>query len=198
VDFNISPLVSDLLKQSSARHDHLCPRQVLGVRMGLVGLLALGIEPPVSKKTALVIVETDGCFADGIEVATGAVVGHRTLRVNDQGKIAATFASVETGKAVRVSPTPGVRERAVGYAPQIKARYYAQLRGYQLMPAAELFVIREVVLQPSLEELLSKPNVRVECAQCGEEIVNERQVVVDGALLCRACAGQGYYYCERA
>jgi len=197
VDFSISPLVSDLLKQSSARHNHLCPRQVLGVRMGLAGLAALGIESPVSKKTALVIVETDGCFADGIEIATGAVVGHRTLRVNDLGKIAATFANVETGKAIRVSPVSGVRERAAGYAPQIKARYYAQLRGYQGMPEAELFSFREVVLQPSLEELLSKPNVRVECAQCGEEIINERQVVVAGEVLCLACAGQGYY-CARA
>ena len=31
----------ELLKLSSSRHDHLCPRQVLGVRMGLAGLKAI-------------------------------------------------------------------------------------------------------------------------------------------------------------
>jgi formylmethanofuran dehydrogenase subunit E len=58
--------------------------------MGLAGLARTGIETPVSKPTGLVIVETDGCFVDGIEVATGAAIGHRTLRVVDMGKIAHT------------------------------------------------------------------------------------------------------------
>jgi hypothetical protein len=59
--------------------------------MGLSGLKALGLEAPVTSKTALIIIETGGCFADGIRAATGATVGHRTLRVEDLGKIAATF-----------------------------------------------------------------------------------------------------------
>ena len=42
----------------------------------------------------LIIVETDGCFVDGIEVSTGVTVGHRSLRVVDLGKIAATFVSL--------------------------------------------------------------------------------------------------------
>jgi formylmethanofuran dehydrogenase subunit E len=28
---------------------------------------------------------------------------------------------------------------------------------------------------------------------CGEEIINEREVVRDGNVLCKACAGQSYY-----
>ena len=71
----------------SSRHDHLCPRQVLGVRMGLAGLEAIGLEAPMPHKAALVFIETDGCFADGIEVATGASVGHRTLKIVDTGKM---------------------------------------------------------------------------------------------------------------
>jgi formylmethanofuran dehydrogenase subunit E len=79
-----------LLEKSASDHTHLCPRQVLGVRMGLAGLTALEVKAPVTPRTALVIIETAGCFADGIRVATGATVGHRTLRVEDLGKIAAT------------------------------------------------------------------------------------------------------------
>jgi formylmethanofuran dehydrogenase subunit E len=184
---------SELLKLSSARHDHLCPRQVLGVRMGLAGMKAIGLEVPIQKKSALVIIETDGCFADGVEVATGATVGHRTLRIVDLGKIAATFANVKSGYTVRLAPRLDVRQRALEYAPDVKKKYYAQLKGYQVMPEVELFTFREVLLAPSLQLLISRPGLRAKCSCCGEEIINERQVSVDGKFLCRTCAGGSYY-----
>ena len=189
----MSLCIPDLLKQSSERHDHLCPRQVLGVRIGLAGLAALELEAPVKKTTALIIIESDGCFADGIEVATGATIGHRTLRVNDFGKIAATFADVGTGLAVRISPALDARGRALTYAPDEPRRYFAQLQGYQVMPDSELLRIQEVTLCPTLDELISKPLARVTCDYCGEEIINEREVVQDGIKLCRTCANDGYY-----
>ena len=161
--------------------------------MGLAGLTALGLEAPVSKQTALVIVETDGCFADGIEVATAATIGHRTLRVNDFGKIAATFADVKSGRTIRLSPAADARQSACMYAPTEERHYFAQLQGYQLMPDKELFRFQEVTLDPPLEYLLSKPSVRVKCDLCGEEIINERQVQSGDLMLCRTCAQQGYY-----
>jgi formylmethanofuran dehydrogenase subunit E len=185
--------IHDLLKLSSTRHDHLCPRQVLGVRMGLAGLAAIGLDAPMPHKAALVILETDGCFADGVEVASGATVGHRTLRVADQGKVAAVFANVKTGSAIRLAPRLDVRMRALEYAPGIKDKYYAQLKGYQIMPEKELFTFQAVMLEPTLERLLSRPGLRAKCTHCGEEIINERQVRVEGKVLCRHCAGQGYY-----
>jgi len=185
--------LSNLLKQSSARHDHLCPRQVLGVRMGLAGLAAIGLEAPMPHKAALVIIETDGCFADGIEVATGATVGHRMLRVKDFGKIAAIFANIQTGQAVRLAPQLGVRKRARLYAPEVKTRYYAQLKGYRLMPENELFSFEEVLLEPPLGTIISRPGLRSKCDRCGEEIINARQVTVGKETLCAVCAGAGYY-----
>ena len=190
--------LSNLLELSSSRHTHLCPRQVLGVRMGLAGLDVLGVKAPVTKLTALVIIETDSCFADGIEVSTGATVGHRTLRVNDMGKIAATFVNVKTGHAVRISPALDVRQRAPIYAPHEKRHYFAQLEGYQVMPEQELFRFQEVILQPSLSAILSKPGMLVKCNNCGEEIINEREVYSNGATLCRTCASQGYYLSKPA
>jgi formylmethanofuran dehydrogenase subunit E len=185
--------ITDLLEQSAARHDHLCPRQVLGVRIGLAGLAALGLEAPVNKSTALIILESDGCFADGVEVATGARIGHRTLRVNDLGKMAATFADVKTGRVLRISPGLDVRDRAWLYAPGETRHYFAQLLGYQVMPEAELLRFQEVRLHPTLEELISQPLARVLCERCGEEIFNEREVKVNGTILCRTCAQEGYY-----
>ncbi len=185
--------LQELLQRSSARHSHLCPRQVLGVRMGLAGLRMLALQAPLTKHTGLVIVETDGCFADGVEAATGAAVGHRTLRVNDLGKIAATFADIITGRTIRLSVRQGAREQARLYAPDEERHYFAQLRGYQLMPDEELFAMQEVVLEPSLATLISRPGVRVVCELCGEEVINDRQVERDGMTLCRTCAYGSYY-----
>lgn len=182
-----------ILQLSAQRHNHLCPRQVLGARMGLAGAAALGLEIPRQDKRLLIIVETDGCFADGVEVATGCTMGHRTLRMADYGKVAATFADVKTGKTVRVVPRLDVRERAYAYAPDEPRHYFAQLRAYQIMPEAELLSIQPVQLTPSIKALVSRAGVRVNCVACGEEIINEREVVVEGRIYCRACAGPSYY-----
>ncbi|MCS7040638.1 MAG: FmdE family protein, partial [Caldilineales bacterium] len=185
--------IASLLEASSRRHSHLCPRQVLGARIGLAGAAALGLEVPRRDKRLLVIVETDGCFVSGIEVATGVAVHHRTLRVEDYGKVAATFVDVETGRAVRVSPRLDVREKARLYAPAEKRRYFAQLKAYQIMPDEELLALQEVTLNAPVASLVSRPGIRVNCALCGEEIINEREIRQNGLCLCRTCAGEGYY-----
>lgn len=182
-----------ILEISTARHSHLCPRQILGARIGLAGGAALGLELPPSDKRLLIILETDGCFADGVEVATGCTVGHRTLRVEDYGKIAATFIDVKSGAAVRIAPRLDVRDRAYAYAPSEPRHYFAQLQAYQIMPDAELLTMQPVTLTTPIEAIVSRPGVRVNCDQCGEEIINEREVVSGSQRLCRACAGQGYY-----
>jgi len=189
----MNPELQQLLKRSAERHSHLCPRQVLGVRIGIAGMTALGIESPISKQSGLVIVETDGCFVDGIEVATGATVGHRTLRVGDYGKIAATFVGAPSGRAVRLWPRAEAREQAGRYARDALDPYEAQVKGYQRMPDAELFHQEYVVLTRSVEALISQPEIRVSCDVCGEEVFNERQVIVGDGILCRPCAAGGYY-----
>lgn len=182
-----------ILQLSSARHKHLCPRQVLGARIALAGAAILGLALPRADKRLLVIVETDGCFADGVEVATGCTVGHRTLRVEDYGKIAATLIDVKSNQAIRLAPQLDIRERAHAYAPGEKRHYFAQLQGYQIMPDAELLILQSVTLTTAVEALVSRPGVRVNCAHCGEEIINEREIYVAGKPLCHSCAGKGYY-----
>ncbi len=185
--------ISPLLEKSMQDHDHLCPRQILGVRIGLAGMKALGFDESPTKKRLLVITETDGCFVDGLIAATDCTVGHRTLRVEDYGKVAATFVDVKTGRAVRVAPALDVRERAYAYAPDEPRHYFAQMQAYQVIPDEEMFTIQEVVLNSPVEEIVSRPGVRVNCDVCGEEIINEREIHRDGLGLCHACAGKAYY-----
>jgi formylmethanofuran dehydrogenase subunit E len=185
--------LEELLLASAALHHHLCPRQVLGVRMGLAGTHWLGLTLPQTDKRLLVVVETDGCVIDGLAVATGCRIGRRTMRVLDFGKVAATFVDTQTSRAVRVTPQANARQSAKDYAPEAKSRWEAYLLGYQRMPEAELLDLQPVILTVSLEKLLSKEGHRVSCERCGEEIINEREVIQSGQILCRACAGEGYY-----
>jgi formylmethanofuran dehydrogenase subunit E len=161
--------------------------------MGVLGASWLGLELPNVTKRLLVIVETDGCFADGIAAATGCSIGARTLRVIDHGKVAAVFVDVKTDHAVRIVPQPQTRERAFDYAPGAPSKWHAQRDGYQLMPDDELLTVRSVKLAFSLEQLLSKPGCKAVCSVCGEEIINEREVRHGNQLLCRACAGDSYW-----
>ncbi len=61
------------------------------------------------------------------------------------------------------------------------------------MPAAELLSAQTVSLNISLETIISQHGRRVVCARCGEDIVNEREVRLEGEILCRSCAGDAYY-----
>jgi len=185
--------LEELLRASAARHAHLCPRQVLGVRMGMLAAELLGLELPRSDKRLLAIVEMDGCFVDGVASATGCQVGHRTLRVVDYGKIAATFVDTHHGRAFRIAPHPTARAAARDYAPEARDRWEAYLLGYQRMPVPCLLVWQPVRLREPSARLLSRPEARAICARCQEEVYNEREVIQDGVVLCQACAGMAYY-----
>jgi formylmethanofuran dehydrogenase subunit E len=185
-----------LLAQTAARHHHLCPRQVLGVRMGLYAGEELGIEVPQVDKRLFVFMETDGCACDGVAVATGAHVGRRTMRMMDFGKVAATFVDTATGDAIRIRPTSDSRERAVAAAPEAPDRWHAQLVGYQRLPAESFLEASRVALTLDLGAIISRDGIRVFCDACGEEISNGREVVNDGRILCRACTGDAYYVAE--
>jgi formylmethanofuran dehydrogenase subunit E len=181
------------LKGTAALHRHLCPRQVLGVRMGMLAGRRLGLELPQTNKRLFVFMETDGCAADGVSVATGAWVGRRTMRIVDFGKVAATFADTATGLAVRIHPHPESRRRAAAAAPEAPDRWHAQLLGYQRLPDEDFLVAEPVALAVDLGALISHPGSRSVCSECGEEIINGREVERAEGVVCRACAGESYY-----
>lgn len=182
-----------LLEESAALHNHLCPRQVLGVRMGMLASDLLGLELPQSGKRLFTFLETDGCFADGIAVATGCWLGHRTMRLMDYGKVAATFVDTHSSQAVRIGVHPDARQNAREAEPDARSRWHGQLAAYQYLPAERLLTWQPVQLSISMEELISRPGVRVNCARCGEEILNEREQIINGEPVCRACLGDAYY-----
>jgi len=109
--------------------------------------------------------------------------------------VAATCVDRLSERAVRIAPHLQARVAAIAAMPAAKSHWHAQCDAYQILPADTLFTAAPVQLTLSLQALLSRRGVRTLCEQCGEEIINEREVQRAGRLLCRSCAGDTYYQC---
>lgn len=184
-----------LLEESVKIHGHLCPGQVLGVKMSMLGLREIGITDPKGKdrKKIIVFVEMDRCATDAVQSVTGCSLGHRTMKFMDFGKMAATFLNLKTGKAVRVFAKEESRLKAKEYFPEIENKYSAQLEAYKVMKDEELFEVMEVHVKINPEDLPGRPLGRALCVECGEYVQDRRETVRDGKVLCRPCAGAAYY-----
>lgn len=193
VSFTTIPTLDDLLILSATHHHNICPRQVLGVRAGLLAGLLLDLPLPQSDKRLLAIAETDGCFVDGLSAATGCYVGRRTLRIEDFGKTAVTFVDSLTERAVRIHPKVSAREGAWEFAPSAQNSWEAQLIGYQHIPDELLFHWQWVKLTVPVKRIVGQAGKRTECEICGEEIINQREVIREGTVLCKTCAGEAYF-----
>ena len=184
-----------LLSISARTHGHLCPGQVLGVRMSMLGLREAGITDPKGKdrKHIIVFVEMDRCATDAVQSVTGCTLGHRTMKFRDYGKMAATYFNLRTGKAVRVMARDDSRDRARALFLGIGDKHKAQLEAYKIMSDEDLFTHAEVIVDLRPEDMPGRPLRRVRCESCGEHVQDMRDLVRDGAVLCRACAGHSYY-----
>lgn len=185
------------LRRAAAEHGHLCPGQVLGVRLALLGCRLVGVDPDAPRKPLIAFVEIDRCGADAIQTITGCRLGKRTLKFLDYGKLAATFLNQQTGACYRVAALSSSRERAWLYVPDAPNKKAAQLRAYRVMPEHELFSYAPVSLELRDTDLPGSPRRRVQCAACGEDVSDSREVERDGRALCRPCADGGYYMRRR-
>ena len=110
----------ELLAGSVAAHGHLCPGQVVGVRMAMLGLRLLDFEAPPTYpqlKQLIVFVEMDRCTGDAVAFVTNAKLGRRSLKFVDYGIMAATFVNLGTDHAFRIISTEESRDLAALYAP---------------------------------------------------------------------------------
>lgn len=186
-------LLEELLQQANTLHRHLCPGQVLGVRLAMLGCRAVGIEEPTKSRSLLVWVEIDRCATDAVTVVTGCRLGKRTLKFLDYGKVAATFLNLETGEAVRVVARDDSRDAVRNYAPPELDKSEAQLYAYKVMPDEELFTLTHVRVEVSDMDLPGRPLKRVACDDCGEGVNDGREVLRAGRTLCKSCADGAYY-----
>jgi len=178
---------------AAQNHGHMCPGQVLGIRMAMYGLSALGFDDPGKyRKRLLTFVEIDRCATDAVSLVTGCRLGKRSLKFRDYGKVAATFVDLETERAVRIVARDDSREKAKFMFPALSDPHEAQRQAYKVMGNEELFVLQWVRVTLDPADLPGRPRSHVSCESCGEGINDGRERRVEGRILCRPCAGEGY------
>ena len=189
--------LDEVLKECEVLHGHMCPGQLLGARMALLGCSAIGIVDPkgIDRKKLIVWVEIDRCMADAVSAATGTRLGKRSLKYVDYGKVAATFLNTETKDAVRVIALESSRLLADQRYPEIEMKRDRQFRTYREAADAELFRTQRVAVACGEHDLPGSPRSRVRCDRCGEGVNDQREVSgPEGSeILCRSCANGGYY-----
>ena len=187
---------ADLLASSAAAHGHMCPGQVVGVRMAMLGCRLIGLDEPTSHdqiKKLIVYVEMDRCVGDAVAHVTGAKLGRRSLKFVDYGIMAATFVNLETEKAFRVLSTEEARDLACQYAPEISEKYKQQLEAYKKMPDSVLFKVQQVEVSLSEFDLPGPTRRKVSCSRCGQVVRDHREIVQYGDTLCKPCAHGAYF-----
>jgi formylmethanofuran dehydrogenase subunit E len=185
-----------LLKESAGVHGHLCPGQVVGVRMAMLGCRLIGLDEPTRRdqiKKLIVYVEMDRCTADAVVHVTGVKLGRRSLKFMDYGIMAATFLNLETGKAFRIISTEEARDLAAVYAPDIAKKGPRQLVAYKRMPDSVLFRVQKVRVDLDEYDLPGPTRRKVACSICGQVIRDRREDIMNDHPVCRPCSGACYF-----
>jgi formylmethanofuran dehydrogenase subunit E len=186
----------ELLAESAEAHGHLCPGQVVGVRMAMLGCRLLGLDEPTRRdqvKKLLVYIEMDRCTADAVAHVSGVKLGRRSLKFKDYGIMAATFLNLETNKAFRIVSTEEARDLAAVYAPELSEKVRCQLEAYQRMPDSVLFRVQTVQVKVDECDLPGPTRRKVACSRCGQVIRDRREVYRDGRPLCVPCTDDCYF-----
>jgi formylmethanofuran dehydrogenase subunit E len=186
----------ELLKKAEVAHGHMCPGQILGVRMAMLGMARLGIADPTGadRKRVVTFVEIDRCATDAIGMVTGCRLGKRTLKFRDWGKMAATFVDLESGRGVRIVALENSRELAKQLYPHIENKSQQQMQAYRELSDAQLFREEQVRVAVDAAELPGYKSDRVVCARCGEGVNFGRFEEVGGERLCLSCARPAQRY----
>jgi formylmethanofuran dehydrogenase subunit E len=185
-----------LLESSAAAHGHLCPGQVVGVRMAMLGCRLIGLDVPTRHdqvKKLIVYVEMDRCTGDAVAHVTGVKLGRRSLKFMDYGIMAATFLNLETGRAFRVLSTEEARDLAAAYAPGVEGKSARQIEAYRRMPDSVLFRVQQVKVALNQFDLPGPTRRKVPCSRCGQIVRDGREVASGGQLLCQPCAKGAYF-----
>jgi formylmethanofuran dehydrogenase subunit E len=114
---------------------------------------------------------------------TGCRPGKRTMKVKDYGKMAATFINLETKKAVRLATIISRKEQGRNDLPDMAKTL-----------DEELFSITPVDVNLKPEDMPGKPLRRRECSQCGESIMDGREIESSDGIFCVPCFEKTAYY----
>ncbi len=197
-----------LLRLTGLMHGHYCPGSAMGVKAATRAVREIKARS-TGMEEVLAIVETNSCFADGVQMVTGCSLGNNALIYRDFGKMAVTL-TYRTGEGVRVAAKPDglALEKRRPEAWSLFNKVVKQRQGTEEETARLRHVWLETsfaVLEIPDEELFTITPVKVTvpeyagifpsviCEGCGESTMEPRVRLKEGKRLCLACSGQAYY-----
>jgi formylmethanofuran dehydrogenase subunit E len=180
-------------------HGHVCPGLAIGYAAAKAAQDFLSIGSSEDEEI-VAIVENDSCAVDAIQVLTGCTFGKGNLVFRDWGKQVFTFMDRRTGRALRVALKGGMPEsekRRVlrdklnsGSASEEDKKEFEELKLKAIeklisCDAGDYFEIREADLQfPPVARIVETRT----CEKCGEEVMTDRMIQVEGHSFCKGCA----------
>lgn len=190
-------LSKSLIEQAIAFHGHTCPGIMIGIRVSELALRRLGDR---GRADLVAVVETDMCGVDAIQVITGCTFGKGDLIHLDYGKMAFTFFDRKTGRGFRALLNQAVREKqekriaaelktARPDVPEEELPWAGEFRSrlqdlYLHADLEELFVLTEPAAPPPRP---AKVLASLQCAGCGEMVMESRARMYGGKILCIPC-----------
>ena len=172
----MDPLYSDLI----SFHGHSCPGLAIGYRMTKAGLAFLSGSRSEDEEL-VAIVENNACGVDALQYLSGCTFGKGNLIFRDYGKQVYTLYDRETKRGVRVAFNP----RQV---PEDASRDRETFVTWLLsVPDDSFLSLREARMDEPEPARIMKS---VECAFCGETVMETRTRKTDGGSACIPCAGK--------
>ena len=197
-----------LLRFCGLLHGHYCPGSAMGVKAAARAVNELGVKS-TGMEEVIAIVETNSCFADGVQMVTGCSLGNNALIYRDYGKTSVTLAR-RTGEAIRIAAKPDglsleerepeamalfrkvVKERQGTKKDDRKLRHMWIQISFKMLdiPDEELFSISRLKIEiPTYARIFAS----VKCSVCAENTMEPRARLIGGQYFCLSCSGQPYY-----
>ncbi|MCK8817561.1 tRNA (N6-threonylcarbamoyladenosine(37)-N6)-methyltransferase TrmO [Natroniella sulfidigena] len=200
--------IEGILIKAGELHGHFCPFVSLGVKAGIYALDRLGIQSD-GMEEVVAIIETNSCFSDGVQYATGCSFGNNALIYKDYGKTAVTITTREgRGIRLRFKDEVGFLDKSYPEAKKLFEKVVVNRAGtaedkeklnqlwneiaFEMIdqPVEELFHIEED-LEVELPEYAPIFENKF-CAECGEKIMGPKAVSKEDGDYCISCAGESY------
>jgi formylmethanofuran dehydrogenase subunit E len=198
--------LEQLLIDAAQLHGHFCPGLALGVMAATRAMNELknrsdGLED------VLAIVETNSCFADGIQYVTGCTFGNNALIYKDLGKTAFTLA-LRNGKGIRITVKGDFRQLLENVNPDYQALFeeviikqnheeklkqqFKEVSKQQSFSTLKLSFDDLFRIEQNTVEIppLAPIHESVTCHKCGESVIDTRSITIGDQTLCLDCSDQ--------
>ncbi|KAA0258350.1 formylmethanofuran dehydrogenase [Deferribacter autotrophicus] len=183
-------------------HGHICGGMPMGYVAGLAALKALSCEREKNMDKFVIINVGDkhaaGCFADGVQFATGCTFGKGVMKKEAKGKWTFMLVDKVNEKAVKVKIKPELLKKAFS-APfiteyRIKGVKPTDVPAEVAEPAFKrpfALKLEDIVnVEGPFEFKVSKGkscfNLQI-CEICGDAIAENYARIVDGKIVCLDC-----------